>query len=283
MVCYLGKLHCAETTSGVGDDQFALEYGVLVSYDDGTYRAWADHLYTGSDMAKGFRQRDAKIGKPLLSMSQIAPNLPAALEVKKHNANIRFVRIALYAWERDSPFRINHTLDTRGRGLQLFDRGTDWAQGERWFWTDRVVTQLGTQLRDQTKYDSADDTIGHTEILLLPAELNRLMSWSSVVPRPEQLSSATALTDAGVAFARKPFSFGADGSRYTGELIFVHGLRETFGNTIPVPQQFRVEVQNGAGAPWRLIGVHSNRRQAEMAAAGERTRPTKTIRIVAVN
>jgi len=282
VVCYLGKLDCVETTGGAGADDFSLAYGVLAAYDDGTYRSWGGYLYGKETIDKDYHQRGARIGTPLLSMSRTPPNLPAQLEVKRRNANLRFVRIAVCAWERDNPFG-GSAAESPVPSLQWFGRDKNWSTGERWYTAPGVITLLGTTLRDKTRVRDSDDLIGRAEFLLMPNDLDQLARVAPLVRNASELPHATSLAASGPSSARKAFTLKGDGSKYTGELIFVQGLREIFGNTLPVPPQYRVEVQSGTDAPWRLIGVYSDRRLADQAAAAERVRPFKTIRILPVN
>lgn len=282
VVAYLGKLDCNETTGGAGADDFSLAYGVLAAYDDSTYRSWGGYLYGKESIDEGYHQRGARIGIPLLSMSRTPPNLPAQLEIKKRNANLRFVRVVVCAWERDNPFG-GSAVPPLAPSLQFFGRDTDWGSGERFYTAPDTITLLGETLKAKSRAHSADDLIGRAEFLLTPANLEELARLAPLVPQASDLPHATSIADRGSAVARKGFTLKGDGSRYTGEIIFVQGLREIFGNTLPVPQQFRVEVQNGLGAPFRLIGVFSSRREAEQAAAAERVGSFKTIHINPVN
>jgi hypothetical protein len=224
VVAFLGHLHCLEVTSGAGNDDLNVTYGVLVGYTDGSYRAWGDYLYYRRSVGSGHQQRPLT-RHPLFVHGLSRTREPTARDTVVDTRRVRFVRVVVCLIEYDAPPLL--AQGTAGKqNLTAKLSQFPWHRHHAGLQDRRNDSVFGQTVlaASQTSYD---DVIGRYEIMLTASDLTE---------RNNVYNAATAsqLTPFRTPpqHTRRDFRLKGDGADYRGSIWLTRGARSIYSQSL---------------------------------------------------
>lgn len=293
VVGYLGHLKCHETTSGAGDDNLNVVYGVLVGYTNGTFRTWGGYLHYQSDAGTRF-ERGPQLDQPLFVHSFFRTRQPTTIDTVVDQRQVRFVRVAFALHEYDSP-----PLLAMGRaGMQditgqlravRWDRHAEQLAGRE----SRTVFSETLQRAGETTYA---DKIGRFEVMLTARDLANRGNAFSAASRAQLRAFSDPPARPTPENTRRDFRMTGDGSDYRGALWLTRGTRSIYSpaianssdlvpvsptqsayllhNTTPFDVRIRMALEGGRSVSDRLNG-----RQRKQYSPGNRAGEVPTVTV----
>lgn len=276
VVGYLGYLQCHETTSGSGDDNLNVIYGVLVGYTDGTYRTWGGYLLYRRDVGTRFKL-GPQLERPLFVHSFLRTRRPTTIDTVIDQRRVQFVRVAVALHEYDAPWPLaqgragqqditrqlnavrwsRHAAELAGRGSETVFSQTLITAGQTTY-ADRIG-------RFEVKYSTSD--LADPGDVYRAAAREHLTAFSSPPTRPRPVNT------------RQDFRMTGDGSDYRGCLWLTRGMRSIYaadiaGNSqsVQVPEnRIAFLLQNQTPFDVRInIALEGGRSVQDRLAAGRR-------------
>ena len=293
VVGYLGYLKCHETTSGAGDDDLNVVYGVLVGYTNNTFRTWGGYLHYRTLAGTRF-ERGPRLDQPLFVHSFFRTRQPTTIDTVVDQRQVRFVRVVLALHEYDEPWPL-----AQGRaGMQdisgqlravRWDRHAEQLAGRE----SRTVFGETLQRAGETTYA---DKIGRFEVMLTARDLANRDNAFSVASRSQLQAFSDPPALPTPANTRRDFRMTGDGSDYRGALWLTRGVRAVYSpaiadssdlvpvsptqsayllhNATPFEVQIRIALEGG-----RSVGDRLNPGQRKQYSPGNRAGEVPTVTV----
>ena len=133
IVFYLGALGCTDVTDGgwieVGKDDLTMIYGVVVKYDDGTFRAWGDYLYHNWLVGDPWNAPRSRIDKIMVSVNMFPPASEVEREAQVPGKRIESIHIGTLMGDSDPDGDFVRSMAVHdGFGLSAFMQSINWGR-----------------------------------------------------------------------------------------------------------------------------------------------------------